>query len=48
MHGNTKIKKKKTYTTLVLIQIYHTAQHKYAVTRFIFDNSIFLGFDTAD
>jgi len=37
-----------TYTTLVLIQSYHTVQHKYPVTRFIFDNSIFLGFDTAD
>ena len=37
-----------TYTTLVLIQVHHTAQHKYAVTRFIFDNSIFLGFDAAE
>jgi hypothetical protein len=37
-----------TYTTPVLIQLYHTAQHRYAVRRFIFDNSIFLGFDTAD
>jgi hypothetical protein len=31
-----------TYTTLVLIQVYHTVQHKYAVTRFIFDNSILM------
>jgi hypothetical protein len=37
-----------TCTTLVLIQVYHTVQHKYAVTRFVFDNSIFLGFETAD
>jgi hypothetical protein len=37
-----------TYTTLVLTQMYHTVQHKYAVTRFIFDNSMLLGFDTAD
>jgi len=37
-----------TYTTLVLTQMYHTVQHKYAVTRFIFDISMLLGFDTED